>query len=55
MPDIIDYVAELRFEDIPDRAVKAARLCLLDAVGCMLAGIQSPAVFNLAQTLCANA
>ena len=54
MPDIIDYVAELRFEDIPDRAVKAARLCLLDAVGCMLAGIQSPAVFNLAQTLCAN-
>ncbi len=54
MPDIIDYVAELMFEDIPDRAVKAARLCLLDAVGCMLAGIQSPVVFNLAQTLSAN-
>ena len=54
MPDIIDFVADLRFEDIPQQTVKAARLCLLDAVGCMLGGIQSPAVLNLAKTISAQ-
>ncbi len=54
MPDMIDYVADLRFEDIPEKAVQSARLCLLDAVGCMVGGIQSPAVLNLAQTISAS-
>lgn len=54
MTDIVDFIAELAFEDIPEEAVQTARFCLLDAVGCMLGGIRSPAVFNLAQTLSAK-
>jgi 2-methylcitrate dehydratase PrpD len=54
MPDIVDYIADLRFEELPEQAVKSARLCMLDAVGCMLGGIQSPSVFNLAKTISAN-
>jgi 2-methylcitrate dehydratase PrpD len=51
MTDIVDFIAELTFDDIPEQVVKAARLCLLDAVGCMVGGMQSPGVFNLAETI----
>ncbi len=51
MTDIVDFIAELTFDDIPEQVVKAARLCLLDAVGCMVGGMQSPGVFSLAATI----
>ena len=54
MADIIDFIAELKFEKIPEKAVQIARLCLLDAVGCMAGGIHYPSVFNLAQTISGN-
>ncbi len=51
MTDIVDFIAELTFEDLPEQAVQVARRCLLDAVGCMVGGIQYPAVFNFAKTI----
>ena len=54
MADIIDFIAELKLEKIPEKAVQIARLCLLDAVGCMAGGIHHPSVFNLAQTISGN-
>jgi len=54
MADIIDFIAELKLEKIPEKAVQIARLCLLDAVGCMAGGIYYPSVFNLAQTISGN-
>ncbi len=51
MTDIVDFIHDLSFEDIPDRGLEVARLCLLDAVGCMIGGIQSPEVYNLAKTI----
>lgn len=51
MTDILDFIADLTYEDIPEPAIEIARRCLLDAVGCMTAGIQSPVVLKLAETL----
>lgn len=35
---IADFVSELAAKDIPDDVTKQARLCLLDTIGCMIAG-----------------
>ncbi|MBT8359643.1 MAG: MmgE/PrpD family protein, partial [Deltaproteobacteria bacterium] len=51
MAEIVDIISEISFEDIPEKAKQAARLCLLDAVGCMVGGMKCPAVLNLAQTI----
>ncbi len=51
MADIIDFVADLSYEDIPEKAKQAARLCILDAVGCMVGGIQDPSVLGLAEKI----
>ncbi len=48
MADIIDFIADLSFEDIPARALQAARYCLLDALGCMVGGMQNQEVLDLA-------
>ena len=37
-----DFVLSLRFEDIPDDAVKEAKRFLLDSVGCALAAVDNP-------------
>jgi 2-methylcitrate dehydratase PrpD len=51
MADIAAFVADLSHQDIPDKALQSARLCILDAVGCMAGGIQDPTVFRLAEKL----
>ena len=51
MAEIVDVISEITFEDLPEKAVQAARLCLLDAVGCMVGGMQYPAVLSLAQKI----
>lgn len=51
MADIVDFVADLSYEDIPEKAIQIARLCILDAVGCILGGIQDPTVLNLAEKI----
>ena len=51
MTDIVDFVADLSYEDVPEKARQAARLCILDAVGCMAGGIQDPAVLHLAKII----
>lgn len=51
MADIVDFIIDLTYEDLPEDARQAAKRCLLDAVGCMVGGIQYPAVADLAQSL----
>jgi len=54
MAKIVDVISEITFADIPENAIQAARLCLLDAVGCMVGGMQWSAVLSLAQTISRN-
>ena len=54
MVNIFDFITELKLEKIPEKAVHTARLCLLDAVGCMVGGMNYPPVLNLAQTISGN-
>jgi len=54
MNNIVDFIADLRFEDIPEKTIEVAHLCLLDAIGCMVGGMKDPSVFKLAQTLSRN-
>jgi len=51
MADPINFICNLQYEEIPENARSSARLCILDAVGCMLGGIQNKAVLNLARTI----
>jgi 2-methylcitrate dehydratase PrpD len=51
MAEIIDFIADLSFEDIPAKALQAARYCLLDAVGCMVGGMQNQEVIDLATNI----
>lgn len=51
MPAIVDFITDLTYDDIPENARQAAKLCLLDAVGCMVGGSQYPAVASLAQSI----
>jgi 2-methylcitrate dehydratase PrpD len=51
MADIVDFISNLSFEDIPEKTLSAGRLCILDAVGCMAGGIQCKAVFDLASSI----
>jgi 2-methylcitrate dehydratase PrpD len=39
---LADYAAGLRYEDIPETALRAARQCLVDAVGCAVFGSRFP-------------
>ncbi len=52
MKNIIDFISDLTFEEIPEAALSSARTCLTDTVGCMLAGIQYPPIQELARTIC---
>ncbi len=54
MMDIIDFICDLKYEDIPQEAVHKACLCLLDAVGCMIGGMQCPPIEHLAGTISRN-
>ena len=40
MTDPVDFILDLQYENIPENAVESARLCILDAVGCMLGGME---------------
>jgi len=51
MADIVDFITDLSYEDIPDKARQSGRLCILDAVGCMVGGIQDPSVLSLAEKI----
>jgi 2-methylcitrate dehydratase PrpD len=51
MPDIVDFISDLGFEDIPEKTVHAARVCILDAVGCLAGGARNPAVYELAEKI----
>lgn len=39
---VVDFIHSLRFADLPDTVVAAARRCLLDLVGCAAAGRKTP-------------
>ena len=39
---LADAVRELRYDDLPDEAREVARHCLLDFLGCALAGSREP-------------
>lgn len=39
---LAEYAAALRFEDLPDRVVELAKLCLIDAVACAAFGRELP-------------
>ena len=54
MTNIVDFITDLSFEKIPEKARCIARLCLLDAVGCMIGGMKSPPVFSIAQAISGN-
>lgn len=54
MINIIDFIADLTIEKIPEKAIHMAHLCLLDAIGCMVGGMNYPSVLNLAQTISRN-
>ena len=51
MPDAIgrfaEHVSRTRFEDLPDAAVRAARIFILDTIGVGLAGSTGPCVAPL--------
>lgn len=51
MTNILDFISDLTFETIPKTARRAARLCLLDAVGCMVSGMNYPPLFDMARTI----
>lgn len=51
MSSIVDFISDLTFEDIPEPARRTARLCLLDAVGCLIAGMKDPAIAALAEAV----
>lgn len=51
MDSTVDFIKDLRFEDIPDQALESARLCLTDTVGCALGGIRFPKIRDLARSV----
>jgi 2-methylcitrate dehydratase PrpD len=51
MATILDFILNLKFETIPKAARRTARLCLLDAVGCMVSGMNYPPLLAIARTI----
>ena len=51
MANIIDFISDLTVENIPETALQTARLCLLDAVGCMISGMTYHPIYELAAGL----
>ena len=39
--DLTEFVSRTRYEDLPTATVEAAKLAVLNIVGCMLAGYQT--------------
>ena len=54
MATILDFISNLTIETIPEAARRAARLCLLDAVGCMVSGMNYPPLHAMARTIAEN-
>jgi 2-methylcitrate dehydratase PrpD len=51
MTNILDFISNLTLETFPESARRTARLCLLDAVGCMVSGMNSPPLHDMAGTI----
>ena len=51
MSNILDFISNLTVETIPETARRTARLCLLDAVGCMVSGMNYPPLLAMARTI----
>ena len=51
MATILDFISNLTLETVPTAARRTARLCLLDAVGCMVSGMNSPPLLAMARTI----
>ncbi len=51
MATILDFISNLTLETIPKTARRIARLCLLDAVGCMVGGMNYPPLLAMAGTI----
>lgn len=51
MVNPVDFIFNLHYETIPEEAVESARLCILDAVGCMLGGMENQRVKELARAI----
>jgi len=51
MATILDFILNLTAETIPEAARRTARLCLLDAVGCMISGMNYPPLRAMARTI----
>ena len=48
---LVDHLSETRFEDLPDEAVDAARRCVVDTLGVIVAGSSGDDIAPLLQWL----
>ena len=51
MVTILDFISNQTIETIPEAALRTARLCLLDAVGCMVSGMNYPPLLAMARAI----
>lgn len=47
----VDFICNLSYEDIPETVIDSARLCIMDATGCMIGGMDNQSVNSLAQAI----
>ena len=41
---VLRFILDTRFEDLPDKVIHQAKRCLLDTLGALLAGSETPVV-----------
>ncbi|MDT8420313.1 MAG: MmgE/PrpD family protein [Desulfuromonadales bacterium] len=49
---IENFIVELTWDSLPERTQQAARLCVLDAIGCAIAGSRSAGLPKLIEKIC---
>ena len=53
--DIVDYIFETKFEDIPESTIKNTKMFIFDTIGVAIAGTRAPGVKELREVLLENA
>lgn len=48
---LASYFVELDYDSLPENVVREAKMCLLDSLGCMLAGAQTKEIKSLSKEL----
>lgn len=52
---LAEWIATMRLEDVPSEVIQHAKLCILDSIGCMIAGNASPACVTIHNVLARHA